>query len=219
MAVITISRQFGAGGRTLGEQLASRLGYALVDEDIIEQTAQKANVSPEWIKSLEQEAGGSLQRYFSGLKRVRESYLYKAVIDRRGYIDGHRYVELLYEIIPQIANQNNVIILGRGGQYILQNRPQTYHFLLVARHEDRIQFLCQNYEIDRNKAQQIVTRQDKIRTNLYRFFGKEDYNSPFLYHAVLNMSLLSLEQALSCTSSALMPLNQQETVSSPSADN
>jgi hypothetical protein len=89
----------------------------------------------------------------------------------------------------------------------------------VARHEDRIQFLCQNYEIDRNKAQQIVTRQDKIRTNLYRFFGKEDYNSPFLYHAVLNMSLLSLEQALSCTSSALMPLNQQETVSSPSADN
>jgi cytidylate kinase len=195
MSVITISRQFGAGGRTLGNNLANRLGYALVDEDIIEQTAQKANVSPEWIKSLEQEAGGSLQRYFSGLKSVRKSYLYKAVIDNRGYIDGHRYVELLYEIIPQIANKDNVIILGRGGQYILQNRPDTYHLLLVARHEDRIGFLCQHYDIDRNKAQQIVGHQDKIRTNLYRFFGKEDYNSPFLYHAVLNMSQLNQEQA------------------------
>lgn len=205
MPVITISRQFGAGGRTLGEHLASSLGYAVVDEDIIEQTAQKANVSPEWVKSLEQEAGGSLQRYFSGLKSVRQSYLYKAVIDKQGYIDGHRYVELLYEIIPQLANRDNVIILGRGSQYILQNRPNTYHLLLVARHEDRIHFLSQNYQIDRNKAQQIVSRQDKIRTNLYRFFGKEDYNSPFLYHVVLNMSQLSQEQALNSSSALLAP--------------
>ena len=206
MSVITISRQFGAGGRTLGEQLASRLGYTLVDEDLIEQLAQKAKVSTEWIRSLEQEAGGSLQRYFSGLKSVRDSYLYKAVIDKRGFIDGHRYVELLYEIIPQIANQDKVIILGRGGQYILQNRPDTYHFLLVGRHEDRIQFLCQNYDIDRQKAQQIVTRQDKIRTNLFRFFGKEDYNSPYLYHTVLNMSYLSQDQALHSSFALLAPL-------------
>jgi len=205
MPVITISRQFGAGGRTLGNNLASRLGYTVVDEDVIEQIAQKANVSPEWIKSLEQEAGGSLQRYFSGLKSVRESYLYKAVIDKQGYIDGHRYVELLYEIIPQLANRGNVIILGRGSHYILQNRPNTYHFLLVARHEDRIQFLCQNYDIDQNKAQQIVSRQDKIRTNLYRYFGKEDYNSPFLYHTVLNMSQLSLDQALNSSAALLAP--------------
>lgn len=205
MPVITISRQFGAGGRTLGNNLASRLGYTVVDEDVIEQIAQKANVSPEWIKSLEQEAGGSLQRYFSGLKSVRESYLYKAVIDKQGYIDGHRYVELLYEIIPQLANRGNVIILGRGSHYILQNRPNTYHFLLVARHEDRIQFLCQNYDIDQNKAQQIVSRQDKIRTNLYRYFGKEDYNSPFLYHTVLNMSHLSLDQALNSSAALLAP--------------
>ncbi|MEF8823462.1 MAG: cytidylate kinase-like family protein [Desulfohalobiaceae bacterium] len=211
MPVITISRHFGAGGRTLGEHLASRLGYAVVDEDIIEQTAQKANVSPEWIKSLEQEAGGSLQRYFSGLKSVRESYLYKAAVGKQGYIDGHRYVELLYEIIPQLANRGNVIILGRGSQYILQNRPNTYHFLLVARHEDRIQFLSQNYDIDQNKAQQIVSRQDKIRTNLYRFFGKEDYNSPFLYHAVLNMSQLSQEQALKCSSALLDPDKETST--------
>ena len=189
----------------MGDHLASRLGYVVLDEDIIEQTAQKANVSPEWIKSLEQEAGGSLQRYISGLRPVRRSYLYKAVIDKRGYIDGHRYVELLHEIIPQFANRGNVIFLGRGSQYILQNRPNTYHLLLVARHEDRVQFLCQHYDIDRHKAQQIVSRQNKIRTNLYRFFGKEDYNSPFLYHAVLNMSQLSQEQALNSSVALLVP--------------
>jgi cytidylate kinase len=196
MAVITISRQFGAGGRTLGERLADRLSYTLVDEQIIEQVAQEANVSQDWVKNVEKEAGGALLRYLSGFKPLRQSYIYKAIVNRHGYIDGHRYVQLLDQIISSIADEGNAVIIGRGGQYILSGRQDCLHLLLVAETEDRIAFMQEKYKLDRHHAFQVVTRQDKVRMNLYRYFGKQDYDQPLLYHSVFNMSMLNLDLAL-----------------------
>jgi cytidylate kinase len=195
MAVITISRQFGAGGRTLGERLAERLNYTLVDEQIIEQVAQEANVSQDWVKNVEKEAGGALLRYLSGFRPLRQSYIYKAVVNRHGYIDGHRYVQLLHQIITRIADEGNAVIIGRGGQYILADRQDSLHLLLVAEIEDRIGFIQSKYNLDRPLAYQIVTRQDKVRMNLYRYFGKQDFDQPLLYHSVFNMSRINFELA------------------------
>ena len=58
MSVITISRQFGAGGKTLGEMISKALGYTFVDDEIIYQVAKKGKVSTDWVKSIEKEAGG-----------------------------------------------------------------------------------------------------------------------------------------------------------------
>ena len=58
MAVITISRQFGAGGKTLGELISKNLGYTFIDDAIINKVAKKAKVSDEWVQSIEKEAGG-----------------------------------------------------------------------------------------------------------------------------------------------------------------
>ena len=195
MAIVTISRQFGAGGKTLGVNIAKCCNYELVDEQLIEKVAQKANVSREWVKNVEKDAGGALLRQLSSLNPFRRSYLNKAIINQQGYIDGHRYVELLYEIIGQIYHQGNTVIIGRGGQYILQSKPGTVHLLLMAEHQDRVRFLKENYDLDQAQANQIVTRQDKIRINLYRYFGKQDFDNPLLYDLVLNMSRLSMLEA------------------------
>ncbi len=194
MGIITISRQFGAGGRTLGTRLASQLDYSLADEYVIEMVAQKANVSSELVKMLEKDAGGTLERYISGLKVVRRRYI-DPLIDKRSYIDGHRYVKLLQEIVFKLAEGDNVIILGRGGQYILRDHPRALHIMLIAQEEDRIRFMEDNYHLDRQQAQQVIFRQDKARKNLFRYFQKEDYDQPRLYHAVLNMSRLSMDCA------------------------
>ena len=62
MAVITISRQFGAGGITLGKKIAKQLGYSFYDSEIIQRVAKQANVSTRWVESMEKEAGGKMQR-------------------------------------------------------------------------------------------------------------------------------------------------------------
>jgi cytidylate kinase len=63
MAVITISRQFGAGGITLGKMIAESMGYTFADSDILQRVAKEANVSTHWVESFEKEAGSKLSRF------------------------------------------------------------------------------------------------------------------------------------------------------------
>ncbi len=200
MAIITISREFGAGGRTLGTRVAEALGYNLVDEDIIERVAREANVSPNWVKSIEREAGGRLLRYISGLGPFRKPYLERLTEKQGGYIDGHIYVQLLHKIITQIAEEGNAIIIGRGGQYILRDFPDTFHLLLVADYPNRVRFMEKNYNLSNRQATIIVDKQSKRRMNLYRYFGREDYDQPTLYHLVLNTSKISIDEGVAVAS-------------------
>ena len=193
MSVITISRQFGAGGKTLGEMASAKLGYTFVDREIIQMVAKKAKVSTHWVESIEKEAGGKLLRF---IDRLVSKKLIDAVLDdKRGRIDEEIFVDMLNKIINQIADEGNAVILGRGGQYVLRGREDAFHVLLIAHKEDRIKFMGERYELSSAQALQTVNREDKRRINLYRKFGKEDYEHPDLFHLVLNMSKINLEKA------------------------
>lgn len=194
MPVITISRQFGAGGRTLGEMIAKALDYRFLDELIIQQLAEKAKVSKDFVKSLERSAGGKISQLISGM--FSKNYMERIVGNDKGYIDENIYVELLYDIFREFARQDNVVLIGRGGQYILQGYPGAYHILLVAELRDRVKFMQKFYDISDAKAERAVKQGQIRRSTVFKKFGKEDYDQPYLYHLVLNMSRLSLEQAL-----------------------
>lgn len=193
MAVITISRQFGAGGLTLGQKLADTLDYRFFDEEIIQLVAEKAHVSPQWVQSIEKEAGGKLQKIINNL--IPRKVIDRILDDQRGYIDEEIYVDLLTQIISKFAEANNAVILGRGGQYILKERPGVFHVLLVADLDYRIDFVKNNYNLTLSQATRTVNSEDKKRINLYRKFNKTDYDRSDHYHLTLNMSKLSLEKA------------------------
>ena len=193
MSIITISRQFGTGGLTLGSKLAEKLSYTLVDEEIIKLISQEAKVSKDWVQALEKEAGGKLHHFVNHL--VPRTLVDRILADQRGYIDEEIYVNLLDQIIRQIADKDNCIIIGRGGQYILKGRPDTFHILLVADLEDRIRFIESQYHLKSSQALQVVNAGDKRRTNLYRKFDKTDYDHPKHYHLTLNMSKIELNTA------------------------
>ena len=194
MAVITISRQFGAGGITLGKMIAKELGYTFADEDIVKMVAKEANVSPHWVETVEKEAGGKLSRIVT--KMVSKPLVERILKDERGYIDEEMYLDYLVLIIAQIADEGDVIILGRGSQYILDDHPDACHILLINDFENRAKFMMEHYDLSQAKAEQIVSREDKRRMNLYRKLGKSDYDDSSLYHLVLNMGRINLEQAL-----------------------
>lgn len=199
MAVITIARHFGAGGKTLGTILAQKLGYTLVDEEIVERVALEANVSPDWVDAVAQETGTSwMHRIMSKIGPLRGGYLETSMEAKPGYIDGNLYIQLLHKVIPQIARQDKVIILGRGGQYILAKDPNTFHFLMIADLERRIAFMMEHYKLNRKQAQIVVEKQGARRLNLYRYFGKTDYDQPELYHLVFNMNRVKMEEAANC---------------------
>ncbi len=191
MAVITISRQFGAGGRTLSKMIAEKLNYQFLDDQILQEIARQAKVSKNTVISMERIAGGPMSRFISTL--LSRNYMERITGKDRGYMDEDVYVEALYEVMQKFAAQDNVILTGRGGQYILENFTNTFHILLVASKTDRIDFMKRHYDLTDTKAASAVTAGEKRRTSLYRKIGKEDYNDPLHYHMVLNMSRISLE--------------------------
>jgi len=194
MAVITISRQFGAGGKTLGKKIADEFGYTFADSEIIKSVAEMANVSTHFVETVEKEAGGKFSRFIS--KMVSKPLVERVLKDERGYIDEEIYLDYLVLIIAQMGDDGNVVILGRGSQYILNDHPDAYHILLIDEFENRVQFMKTYYDLSKSRATQVVRAEDKRRKNLYQKLGKADYDNPFLYHLVLNMDKVSLDQAL-----------------------
>ena len=193
MSVIAISRQFGAGGKTLAEMVSEKLNYTFFENDIIQMVAKQAKVSSDFVESIEKDAGDKLLKFMQGL--VRKSFIDRILYDKHGYIDEEIYVDLLHKIINKIADEGNAVILGRGAQYILRDKADVFLVLLIADKPDRIRFMENRYNLTPVQAEQSVNREDKRRLNLYKQFGKEDYDSPDLYHLVLNMSRLNLEKA------------------------
>ena len=194
MAVVTISRQYGAGGHTLGKMVAEELGYSFVDEEIIQLVAQKAKTSANWIEFVEKEAGGRLLNFIKEL--VPQSSISLVLDDKLGYLDEEIHVDLIQEIITRIAEEGNAVIIGRGSQYILSDHKDALHVLLVAQRNDRVNFLEKNYDLSPKEAERVVKRQIKRRKHLYKKFGEEDYDHPLIYDLMINTSKQSLEKGL-----------------------
>jgi cytidylate kinase len=195
MPVITISRQFGAGGKTLTDQLAARLGYGVANEEIIDKLAQSTKLSTDSIRSFEVEEDGKFQVTPS------TGFIRRIFDTSKNFMDEQQYVKLLNRLIPQIADKGNIIILGRGAQFILQDRKDVVHILLLADETDRVKFMQAHYDLTLEDAHQAVIKQGKRRLKLMKLFNSADYDQPVHYDLVLNMSKLNIDRAvdLICT--------------------
>jgi len=194
MAVITISRQFGAGAMALGQMLADQYGFVLASRDIVQQIADKAKVSTDFVLSVEKEAGTRLSRFMTRIVSSR-GMVSKILRDDSGYIDEKLYLDYLVLTVVQIADEGNAVIMGRGSQYILRTHPDAVHILLVDEFDNRVKRVEKREKVPHEQAVRIVNHEDKRRLNLYHRLGKQDFDSPSLYHMVLNMSRLSPRQA------------------------
>ena len=153
-----------------------------------------ANVSTSFVETVEKEAGGKFSKFIS--KTVSKPLVERILKDERGYIDEKIYLDYLVLIVAQMGDDGDVVILGRGSQYILNDLPDAYHILLIDTFENRVKFMQKNYDLSQGRATQVVKNEDKRRLNLYKKLGKTDYDNAELYHLVLNMNRVHLDQAL-----------------------
>ena len=192
MAVVSISRQYGAGGKTLALRLARKLGYQFIDRVILAKVAQEANVPVDWVEAVEKEPGG-LMRLVSRI--VSSDFIERHVGPENADFDDQKYHVYLKKVLTEIAEEGDAVILGRGSQFILQDHPKTVRILLVGDMEDRIGFLIENYNLARSSAQDLIKREEKRRTAFLKNLGAKDSDAPDFYHLVLNTSLVNLDWA------------------------
>ena len=184
MAIITISRQFGAGGITLGERLAKRLNYRYVNEEMIKEVASKANVSTDGIYAFEQQAGTKLTKLVDRV--ISGNFIERLLGGQTSYLDERRYVALVTDIINDLYQEDNAIIIGRGGQYILRERTNAWHILLVAEEKYRQEFICKKYNVAPSQAERAMTKGDSQRDRFLRCFLPQSPDDPRSYHLTIN---------------------------------
>lgn len=201
MAVITISRNFGAGGITLGERLAEELGYRFVNDQLIAEVAEAAGVSCEQIECFEKRGTTKLEKLLNLI--VSPSFLERHA-EKHGYVHEKAYVDEVKSALIKLYEKGNSVIIGRGGNLTLQGYPGTVHVLLVADDEHRRRFLMSKYKMTESQADQAIKRADMIRKRFLDCFDSEfGHDDPKLYTIVLNMNHLTMDKAVEIVKSLI----------------
>jgi len=194
MAAITISRQFGAGGRTLGEKLCERFGFHLVDEFVIDELARKAKVKGDWLTAMEKEASSALLRLISSI--VSSGLIYRTPTAPGEDFERKKYISFLRGIMTTMANEGGYVLLGRGAQFVLQANAKVFHILLVAEYEDRVKFMLDRYKLSREEAEKIIKEKEGQREAVASKIFGSSIDDPKLYHLVLNTSRMPFDWAV-----------------------
>jgi len=194
MAAITISRQFGAGGRTLGEKLCERFRFRLVDELMIDELARKAKVKGDWLTAMEKEASSTLLGLLSSM--VSSGHFLKTPAAPGEEFERQKYKDFLRRIMSAMANEGGYILLGRGSQFVLRKHPKVFRILLVAEYEDRVKFMVQRYHLSEDEAKKIIKEKETQRAAVATKIFGADIDDPKLYHIVLNTSLIPFDRAV-----------------------
>ncbi len=180
--IITISREFGSGGRFIGEEVAKKLGVAYYDKDIIGQIAEQSGLSPEYIQeNAELSPKKGLFAYaFSGRD-----------------ITGKSVEDMVYEaqrkVIREIAEKESCIIIGRNADFILRDRDDVLNVFIHGNMAEKVQRICKLYKVTEEDAAKMINDTDKRRRTNYNFYTEQKWGMAGNYTLSLNSSVLGYD--------------------------
>ena len=199
--VITISREIGSGGRTVGRKLAARLGVRYSDKQLIRSLKEKFNLTVSGIEQLKGQKKNWLADFIQMVAPVPKANML-ADADSK-YLQEVRQdvsVKDLYaaekEILSGIADQGSCVIAGRSGFFVLKDHPEKVDIFITASREKRIERVMRKQELSREQAEALIDSVDESRENyVKRFTGLSRYDARN-YNLVLNMDYLTEDEAV-----------------------
>ena len=195
MAVITISKEFAAESEEFAKRLADRLGYSILDRQVVAHAAKELRISESEARSFQKERESRLLRL---IDRYTSSVVQKVVDRSYGRLDDKTYHEVTVKLVQRVAEEGNVIILGWGGQCILEHFPNAIHLRIVKNLEELIRWLKEHMEMDERSAKNLIEREEKESATYIEHYFNRSWDDPHLYHAVINLSRIPMDDAVEC---------------------
>lgn len=180
--IITISREFGSGGRFIGEEVAKQLGIKYYDKDIIAQIAEQSGFSPEYItERTELSPKKGLFAYaFSGRD-----------------VTGKSIEDMVYEaqrkVILEIAEKESCVIIGRNADFILKDKDNVLNVFIHGDMPEKVARICKLYNVTEEEAEKMMADIDKRRMTNYRFYTDQKWGMAKNYTLSLNSSELGYD--------------------------
>ena len=197
--IVTISSQFGSGGSQVGRIVANECELLYLDHEIIAEVASRSGVNVEQAASRDERTLGMARHVLEALHTnspfsVNVNTLLNPTRPP-AYTQELVYWQLTRRVIMELASAGNAVIIGRGSQFLLRNKPRTLHIFIFAPRERRIENVMLHQQMSRERATRMVERRDyEQEAYLNRYFGSSQ-DHPDLYHLLMDTNLFPIEQA------------------------
>ena len=190
--VITIGRQYGSGGRELGQILAKRLGFEFYDEELVTMAAEKNKMHKDILKAVDEKATKSLLYTLvtgSDLRFLNSSVQYEMPINDKLFITQS-------EIIKGLADKSSCVIVGRCADYVLRDSAQRcLHLFIYADLDKRIERISKKYDLSPEKAKEKINKIQKSRKTYYNYYSNREWGNVSNYDLCVNTGVLGLEKS------------------------
>ncbi len=194
--LITISRQFGAGGSEVARRVAEALEWRVVDNELIEQVAARAGLPAERVAARDERCPTFVERLARTLAAATPEVFPPA--DAIGTIVDLPEAELVRiteAVVREVAARGRVVLVGRGAPAVLERQADALHVKLVAPRAWRIGVAAARLGVSAGQAAAVLDDTDKMRARYTREYYRRDWDDPVQFHMVLNTGALGLDGA------------------------
>ena len=187
--IITIGRQFGSGGREIGEKLAAHFGINFYDKEILSAAAKESGICEEMIKIHDE--------------RPTSSFLYNLVMDTYSfgynastYSDmpiSHKVFLAQFDTIKKFASEGPCVIVGRCADYALSEYDNCLNIFIHADEDAKIKRIMEKYNLSSQKAKEMIVKKDKQRQSYYNYYSTKKWGRSETYNLSIDSSVLGID--------------------------
>jgi cytidylate kinase len=191
---ITISREYGSGGGEIAAHLARKLGWQLIDHEVVVRAAQELGVSEAEVEAHDEQTETVISRILTNIRMIEPAVLGAAPLPE--ITEPQTYHEALRRVVLAAAQTGQVVIVGRGAQILLAELRDVLHVRIVAPLEMRVAYVMRREGLDQAAASSRVRLKDRDRTRYLQAQYRQDPADAHLYDLVVNTAILDLDSVV-----------------------
>lgn len=190
--IITIGREFGSGGKEIGELLAKKLNVKLFDKEMLSVAAKESGLCEEFIKEHDE--------------TPTKSFLYSLVMDTYAtsyasnpYTEmpmNHKVFLEQFKAIKKIADNESCVMIGRCADYALEDNDNCLNIFIHSDLDERIKRISRKYDLTSGKAKDLINKTDKRRASYYNYFASNKWGEAKTYDITLNSNTLGIDKCV-----------------------
>lgn len=189
--VITIGREYGSGGKELGEKLAEKLGYKFYDQELVEMAAEKSDIHASILHKADEQASRSLlYSIATGIDTRFFTPSYELPINDKLFIEQAN-------VIKEIAQKEDCVIVGRCADYILESAGiPSIDLFIYASKDAKIARISKLYDLSPDKAKDKIKKVEKSRKTYYNYYSNKEWGELTNYDLCINTTNMSIDKAV-----------------------
>jgi cytidylate kinase len=193
--IVTISRMFGSGGSDVAARVAARLGWTLLDNAVVDAVAERMGLPRSEVSKIEERVPSLVERIAATLRMSTPEYVVPVSDVALVETTEERVVEMTQRVMREAVQQGNAVLVGRGAQCMLADRPDALHVFCYAPLPALVEYAIAHRGVDRANAEAEVVRMNKQREHYVKRHWGRDWKSFTNYHLCIDTARLGLDNA------------------------